>query len=842
MATTDISTEIVSITGVAAHGASDEFIVSAQKFVVASVPKELLPFAVNRSSSSNDGSAIPIENDSIIDVQRNEYSCKQISLSESKWANDTTSLKKSTAISPVYWVKNDGVQIAPDTDGSNLGYVFYVNYAEVDDDSDLRNAVIYYSSFKEFERLASAQDSDITTALTAINTELDETQAVCDKIDADLVLAKAEVVLAKTEAAELATQTDNSSTFNTALAAIATELNKVDNIIDLANDEFDEVAVEVSATATSPISLARTAVPSIIGVSDLSIAAVPPDVPTISASTVSFSTTAPSYTSPTTTISGTGWSTAYPDEYSAINTALAAITTEVGLAKVEVAEIVSQTDNSSNFETACDAMATELNKVDNIIVEASAEFDKADNVIVEGSVEIDKSSALLDLGETDSEGAVNTAIVLLLAAVAEAETASGKFESAATDSQFDTNKTWTAADSHLTEVKAALDRAKAYVDGDEPSSTTDAYGALTNEDIELVQAALSIAAIEMQRAQAYVQEWVSVGDMRVKHVNSALAEADGQLKSIQTHLQQAQTKREESQARLTAGGAYLQEANSIIAQGSAYIQEAQAYIAQAGGYAAEVNARGGFTNAKYKAVQGYLETANGYANEVQALLGQTPMKVSEYQAKLQDALNEFNDDNAEYQAQLQVSIQNAQLEDSEESKKLQKYGAELQQYQSEVAAEVQEYQQNLDQKLKEFDSSIKLQQSYYQEAESRVNAGNSYLQEAQGRIAQSQGYASEVGARVGFSSAKTQAVQGHISTAQSYVATAQGFGNEIQAKIVIAQGYAAEMASRLSNKSVHSQSADRYYKMAHQEVVVYIQNNSKMIAATMASRQAGAQA
>ena len=312
-------------------------------------------------------------------------------------------------------------------------------------------------------------------------------------------------------------------------------------------------------------------------------------------------------------------------------------------------------------------MATELNKVDGVIVEASTE--------------IDKSSALLVLGEADSETQVNTAIVLLLAAVAEAETASGKFESATSDSQFDTNKTWTVADSHLTEVKAALDRAKAYVDGDEPSSTTDAYGALTNEDIELVQAALSIAAIEMQRAQAYVQEWVSVGDMRVKHVNSALAEADGQLKSIQTHLQQAQAKREESQARLTAGGAFL--------------QEAQAYIAQAGGYAAEVNARGGFTGAKYRAVQGYLETANGYANEVQALLGQTPMKVSEYQAKLQDALNEFNDDNAEYQAQLQVSIQNAQLEDSEESKKLQKYATELQQYASELQAELSEYQSKM---------------------------------------------------------------------------------------------------------------------------------------------------
>ena len=528
MATTNISTEIVSITGVSAHGASDDFIVSAQKFVVASVPKELLPFAVNRSSSSNDGSAIPIENDSIVDVQRNEYSCRQISLSESKWANDTTSLKKSTAISPVYWIKNDGVQIAPDTDGSNLGYVFYVNYAEIDDDSDLRDAVVYRACSSEYSKLATA------------------------------------------------------------------------------------------------------AIPTV------SIAAVPPDVPTITASTVSFSTTAPSYTSPTTTISGTGWSTAYPDEYTAINTALAAITTE-------------------------------LNKVDNIIVEASAETDK--------------SSALLVLGEADSEAQVNTAIALLLAAVAEAEAASAKFILADTDSVFGDEETFLTANSQLTRVKDAVDKVVLLIDGNKPASSYDAHDLLQSEDLELLQGNLSIVQAEIQRAQMHLQEWVAVGDMRVKGINAALAEADGQAKVIQTHLQQAQTKREESQARLTAGGAYL--------------QEAQAYIAQAGGYAAEVNARGGFTGAKYRAVQGYLETANGYANEVQALLGQTPMKVSEYQAKLQDALNEFNDDNAEYQAQLQVSIQNAQMEDAEESKKLQKYATELQQYASEVQAEVSEYQSKM---------------------------------------------------------------------------------------------------------------------------------------------------
>ena len=56
MATTNISTEIVSITGVSAHAASDEFIVSAQKFIASSVPKDLLWFAVAQSSAIQNSS------------------------------------------------------------------------------------------------------------------------------------------------------------------------------------------------------------------------------------------------------------------------------------------------------------------------------------------------------------------------------------------------------------------------------------------------------------------------------------------------------------------------------------------------------------------------------------------------------------------------------------------------------------------------------------------------------------------------------------------------------------------------------------------------------------------
>ena len=123
MATTNIELDIENITGVA--DADDQLIISAQKFVVSSVPKELLKFAQKASSASTDGSAISFSvNDSIIGVARNGYSCMEIPLSEAAWALDSSSLRFATARHPVWYHKQGAVHFAPVTDGSNAGYVF----------------------------------------------------------------------------------------------------------------------------------------------------------------------------------------------------------------------------------------------------------------------------------------------------------------------------------------------------------------------------------------------------------------------------------------------------------------------------------------------------------------------------------------------------------------------------------------------------------------------------------------------------------------------------------------------------------------------------------------------
>ena len=154
MAVSEITQSIKDITGISS--VSTHSIEDSQRFVVASIPKDLLSFAQKASSASTDGSAISFSvNDSITDVQRNGYSCKEIMMGDAIWALDSTSLRYATSKHPVFYHKQGGVHFAPVTDGSNAGYVFYVDYSLIDDGCDLRNAVIYKAVSQEFTKLAA---------------------------------------------------------------------------------------------------------------------------------------------------------------------------------------------------------------------------------------------------------------------------------------------------------------------------------------------------------------------------------------------------------------------------------------------------------------------------------------------------------------------------------------------------------------------------------------------------------------------------------------------------------------------------------------------------------------
>ena len=157
----ELTNHIEQITGIGSGNSDSDFLESAQRFVAASVPKDLLLFAQVGSSASSDGSEITFTfGDSIVDVLRDGYKCKEIPRGESKWALDPNSLKKATKKNPVYWFQQNGIQTAPASEDGESTYVYYIQPNKIDSDCDLRNAVVYRAAASEFEKLASGKMVD----------------------------------------------------------------------------------------------------------------------------------------------------------------------------------------------------------------------------------------------------------------------------------------------------------------------------------------------------------------------------------------------------------------------------------------------------------------------------------------------------------------------------------------------------------------------------------------------------------------------------------------------------------------------------------------------------------
>ena len=193
MATAAITAEIKDITGVAT--ADVDFIPSAQKFVVANVPKNLLMFAQTQSSTFTGGGGVSVDADTITEVQRNGYSCTQISIAESKWAADSGSLKKATSTHPVWWNDNGVIKILPEPSGSEDGYYYFIDHTKIDDDSDLRNVVINYACFKEFAKLMmdSTHQGDFSTASGTGGTE----HWIVTEEDSEMLMARIQTIQAQ---------------------------------------------------------------------------------------------------------------------------------------------------------------------------------------------------------------------------------------------------------------------------------------------------------------------------------------------------------------------------------------------------------------------------------------------------------------------------------------------------------------------------------------------------------------------------------------------------------------------------------------------------------------------
>jgi len=864
MATTNIELDIENITGVS--DANDQFIISAQKFVVSSVPKNLLHFAQKASSASTDGSAISFSvNDSVTDVQRNGYSCKEIPMSEGIWALDSTSLKYATAKHPVWFHKQGAVHFAPVTDGSNAGYVFYVDYSLIDDNSDLRNAVVFHATSSEFTKLGSAELPSIS--ITAVPPD---------------------------------------------------------------QPSVTEVSMSITGTAptyTKP-TLSLEAAPS-IGDLTISVSApTTPSAPTISGGSVAPITIdalplAPNYTTPTTTISGIAWATEYPTDEVDIATALSSIVTNVDLANsiLDVAPVppdtpslttVSYSGPGGDSDASSPTFTTATLAASSVYTGSAPTYTKPGH-----PSQVAFSGYTSGLSETDP-GAFSISAVTpvqpdipnftfsvttslpsytspTVGSASESLTASMTAltgDGYGTDADFlDFSKWFTTAgefiedeeDSELAavqlnkistyisaysqsmqdklnsfntdlqkyqaELQKELQEAQYEQQAEHQSSLQQyqaevgAYSADVNKEVQEYQQKLSLYSNELNMA---FQAWSKTESDNISvfqaDISNELNEYNKELALYQTAVQesmqeiqvanqvniaQAQSdlqvaigNEDRSQQRLLQNA--VNEMQEKINDNNSLLQK---YQAETSAFSAEINL---MTSQS----QGYLQTAQGYSSEIQSKMQVTSTKIQEYSSKVQDALNVFNEGNTVYQASVQRSIQQAQINMQDAQKEadltlqaaiqdytleLQKFQQDISNYQAVVNDEVQEYQQNLQGDLQVWQAERQTDiQGYASDIQNELNEFNMENIEYQALLQKD------------LQNAQLQESK-EARVLQKYSAEVQSYNSEIQAQV-------QEYQSKLQKQQAYAVESKKYYDWAQIEISNYIKNNSKMIGLSIASQ------
>jgi len=171
MAIDNIKDEIELIAQVTT--ADSKFIVSAQKAVSSSIPKEILRWASSETISATHGGddsptsiTLPVGTDNIIAVRRDAYDAVEATLEDRAWLESNSgSLKKPTNSFPRYYITaGNQVRVKPDPTSSKTAHVTYIDFSKFDDDCDLKSAIVYKASANELMVKASISvvNSDIS--------------------------------------------------------------------------------------------------------------------------------------------------------------------------------------------------------------------------------------------------------------------------------------------------------------------------------------------------------------------------------------------------------------------------------------------------------------------------------------------------------------------------------------------------------------------------------------------------------------------------------------------------------------------------------------------------------
>ena len=223
-----------------------QFLTDGAKEIINVLPENLLDLCMNASTFTS-GTPTTLNVDKISNITRSDgdifQPCRKVPAVYKGRYSDPDDMNYTTVTDPVYFIEENTVDVLPTGGLCRYTKLEYPTVAYGSDSitrfpDGAEYLVVLYASVKSLQNALGnkSSNSDITTALTAMNTEIDECLVIADLINT-------QVDSAVTELAEAATLVD--SNIDTAVAAITTALGRVNTAVALGNAEFDLVNPEV---------------------------------------------------------------------------------------------------------------------------------------------------------------------------------------------------------------------------------------------------------------------------------------------------------------------------------------------------------------------------------------------------------------------------------------------------------------------------------------------------------------------------------------------------------------------------------------------------------------------
>lgn len=817
MAITDIQAQVLATTG---NTPTADSVEDAQRFVVSSIPKNLLWFASSQLEIHNDTGIDVSSGDSVLTVHRNGYPSSQVPFSMSKLIDDSNSLHKATTKNPKHYTTEGRIVIKPNPTNSEKGYVTYVDHLQIDDTCDLRSAVSFYASSQEFQRLSKTKIStwssitapsslvapsfgnDLTISASNNASSLSLTSVTFnDVVGGD---ANAPTFFVATVSAGNVYGSNTPPSYNKPILSLST-LSTINDLSITTAIPSPPVIVSANASLTGiapvynqPV-ITLTDAPSI---SSLNMSITSPSAPNISANTA-FIGNAPTYSKPT--LNDSTGITNFP-------------TLSWSLPSKPLApQIQANSSTTGGSEVDTSKLATAPTYTPPVM--QTADWNDVNNWI-----------------NTEEDPEMSAARVQSISAQI------SEYQARLNESQ----QTFTKENiEYQAKLQIALQDANQGSQGD---------NSLISQYSSEVQAYSQEINSLIQNNVQQVQEWQTQNAVNLQEYSA----------DIQNELNEfnKENVRYQAELQLSIQNAQLSQTDDS--------QSLQKYQAEVQDYQAEVNTE----------VQQF---QSNLQKDLELWKTKRQTELQKYATDIQNNLNSFNESNVVYQATLQKDLQNAQLSDSYESKKLQQYQAEIQSYQQEVNKSLQEfsgnyqknlqifnaenqsklsaYQADIQSELNEFNKENVSYQSNIQESMQELQVANqTNIAEAQAQLqvairnkdreqevklqnaindmqaivqnnnstiskfqAESQNYVANVNTEVQtYANTLSKKVQEYQSGLAKYNADIQKYNSEVSQE-------AQKNGLLTQQASLYSAESQKYYQWAVQEVNMYVQNNSRVI-------------